>query len=372
MVPLLRREWPLLMLLGLLGLSFTPLGHSMLGAAGEGALAVTFLVLLLAIVVGAFRVVHHADAIAHRVGEPLGTLVLTLSVIGIEVALVVAMMLQGAADPTAARDTMFAVVMLAMNLVLGLSLVSAGSRFGQAIHNMSGASTFLGTLIVLGTLSLVLPRFTTSAPGGQPSTLQSWFLVGASVFCYGMFVSMQLGGRREWFQESGVATDQSGAVAGHHDVDTCRGGVKALTGFLLAYLVAIILLAEHLAHGLEGVIESTGLPHALGGVVIAGIILAPEGMAAIQSAKQNRPQRVINLSVGSALSTIGLTVPAVLAVAIYKHTPVELGLEPVEILLLTLTFAVSVVTLCTGRTTFLHGVLHLAIFVAYLVLIFDD
>ncbi len=364
-----KREWPLAGLALLLGTFFTPMGHSLLDPAGGAALAVAFTVLLAAILAGAFRVVHHAEAIAHRLGEPLGTLILTLSVIGIEVALVVAMMLQGHADSTAGRDTMFAVVMLAMNLILGLALVSGGSRFGQSVHNLSGASTFLGALVVLGSLSLIFPRLTTSAPGGQPSQLQSWFLIGASIFCYGMFIVMQVGQRKDWFQES--RDREPGGNLSHPAASTTTGPLWPMITLLLCYLLGIILLAEHLAHGLEGVVESSGLPHALGGVVIAAIILAPEGMAAVQAAKQNQPQRVINLSVGSALSTIGLTVPAVLLVSIITRSPLELGLESVEILLLALTFLMSIITLCTGRTTFLHGVLHLAIFVAYLVLIFD-
>ncbi|MDA0803696.1 MAG: calcium:proton antiporter [Planctomycetota bacterium] len=364
-----RREWPLVALVLFLGASFTAVGHSIIEPAGGVALAVAFTVLLGAILAGVFRVVHHAEAIAHRVGEPLGTLILTLSVIGIEVALVMAMMLQGNADATAARDTMFAVVMLAMNLILGLALVSSGSRFGQSVYNLSGSSTLLGVLVVLGSLSLIFPRLTVSAPGGQPSCLQSWFLIGASIFCYGMFIVMQVGDRKDWFQE--LVNRGPGEEAPHGAASRTTRPLWPMLTLLLCYLLGIILLAEHLAHGLEGVVESTELPHAIGGVVIAAIILAPEGMVAIQAAKHNQPQRVINLSVGSALSTIGLTVPAVLVVSMFTQHPVELGLEQVEILLLALTFIVSIITLCTGRTTFLHGILHLAILMAYLVLIFD-
>lgn len=361
----IRAEWPLALLLAVAAFVFLGPGHDILGGALSVKLGVAFAVLLGTIICGAFRVVHHAEAIAERLGEPLGTLVLTLAVIGIEVALVVATMMGGHAEAGTARDTMFAVVMLAINLVFGFSLVSGGARFGNAVHNASGSTTYLAVLVVLGGLSMVFPRMTTSAPGGYPSALQAWFLLGVSLFGYIMFLSMQMGQGRDWFQEA------SGAAAPAHGHGARADSLASRMVLLLVYLGAIILLAESMAHGLEGVIEGAGLPSALAGVAIAAVILAPEGFAAIQAAEAKHGQRVVNLTLGSALSTIGLTVPAVLAVSFFKGVPVELGLEATEILLLALTFLLSTITLCTGRATYVHGIMHLALFLAYLVLIFD-
>lgn len=360
-----RAEWPLALLLAVSAVVFLGPGHDILGGALSVKLGVAFAVLLGTIICGAFRVVHHAEAIAERLGEPLGTLVLTLSVIGIEVALVVATMMGGHAEVGTARDTMFAVVMLAINLVFGLSLVSGGARFGNAAHNATGSTTYLAVLVVLGGLSLVFPRMTTSAPGGQPSALQAWFLLGVSLFGYIMFLCMQMGKGRDWFQEA------PGNTAPSHGHKTRADSLATRIVLLLVYLGAIILLAESMAHGLEGVIDGLGLPAALGGVAIAAVILAPEGFAALQAADAHQGQRVVNLTLGSALSTIGLTVPAVLAVSFFKDLPVELGLEPTEILLFALTVLLSTITLCTGRATYVHGIMHLALFLAYMVLIFD-
>lgn len=338
-------------------------GHALEAMGGVGV-AAQFALLLSAIVWGAFRVVHHAEDIAHVLGEPAGTLVLTLAVIGIEVALVVAVMLGGHADPTAARDTMFSVIMLALNLVLGLALLVGGYARGQSQHNLQGSTAYVGTLIVLGGLSLVWPRISESAPDGRVSTLQEWFLVATSIVCYSVFLVMQTGRTRGWFQDVEERDDAAGHIA--------HGSLRSAIPLLLAYLGLIILLAEQMAHSLESVVVDLGLPKAFAGLVIATIILAPEGMATLKSARQGSMQRAVNLSLGAALSTIGLTVPAVLAVSLATGQTVELGLEPTEILLLVLTYMLSINTMSTGRTTHLHGLLHVALFCAYVVLIFDQ
>lgn len=338
-------------------------GHALEAMGGVGV-AAQFALLLSAIVWGAFRVVHHAEDIAHVLGEPAGTLVLTLAVIGIEVALVVAVMLGGHADPTAARDTMFSVIMLALNLVLGLALLVGGYARGQSQHNLQGSTAYVGTLIVLGGLSLVWPRISESAPDGRVSTLQEWFLVATSIVCYSVFLVMQTGRTRGWFQD----VEEREGAAGH----LAHGTLRSAIPLLLAYLGLIILLAEQMAHSLESVVVDLGLPKAFAGLVIATIILAPEAMATLNAAKTGSMQRAVNLSLGAALSTIGLTVPAVLAVSLATGQSVELGLEPTEILLLVLTYMLSINTMSTGRTTHLHGLLHVALFCAYVVLIFDQ
>jgi Ca2+:H+ antiporter len=359
----LRNEGALLLLVAVAILSLTGGCHAMEHLGGIGV-AMQFALLLSAILWGAFRVVHHAEDIAHILGEPLGTLVLTLAVIGIEVALVVAVMLGGQAEPTAARDTMFSVLMLSLNLVLGLALLVGGYARGQSRHNLQGSTSYVGTLIVLGGLSLVWPRISESAPDGRASVLQEWFLVGASVACYVVFLVMQTGRTRGWFQD-----------VEEQDTDSSHGAapksLRSAVPLLLVYLGLIILLAEQMAHSLENVVVDVGLPKAIAGLVIASIILAPEAMATLNAAKQGSMQRAVNLSLGAALSTIGLTVPAVLAVSLATGQPVELGLEPTEILLLALTYMLSINTMSTGRTTHLHGLLHVALFCAYVVLIFD-
>ena len=361
--PWLRREAALLLLVAVSAASLAGGGHALEAMGGFGV-AAQFALLLSAIVWGAFRVVHHAEDIAHVLGEPAGTLVLTLAVIGIEVALVVAVMLGGQAEPTAARDTMFSVIMLALNLVLGLALLAGGCARGQSQHNLQGSTAYVGTLIVLGGLSLVWPRISESAPDGRVSPLQEWFLVATSIVCYSVFLVMQTGRTRGWFQDVEERDDAAGHIA--------HGSLGSAIPLLLAYLGLIILLAEQMAHSLESVVVDLGLPKAFAGLVIATIILAPEGMATLKSARQGSMQRAVNLSLGAALSTIGLTVPAVLAVSLATGQAPELGLEPTEILLLTLTYLLSINTLSTGRTTHLHGLLHVALFCAYVVLIFDQ
>ncbi|MDA1008207.1 MAG: calcium:proton antiporter [Planctomycetota bacterium] len=357
-----RNEWPLIPLV-LLGALFLFGGGALFGDHPSNALLmVQFCVVLCAILCGVFAVLRHADAISHRLGDPLGTLILTLAVISIEVALVVAMMAGGAADSTAARDTMFAVVMITMNLMLGLCLISGGARFGQSSHNLHGASSFLGVLVLLGTLSLVFPRLTTSAPGGQPSSLQAWFLIGVSCVCYGVFLLLHTGQMRGWFQDQ-----DSTAMAVDHAVPT----VGRSSVFLVIYILLIVCLAETMAHSVETLLTASGLPRALGGLLIALIVLAPEGLSGYRAASLGQMQRAVNLCVGSALSTIGLTVPMVLVASFFLGHPVDLGLESTEIMLLALTFLLAGNTLSTGRTSWLHGVLHVSLFIAFLVLMFD-
>lgn len=257
MICFIRNELPLFLLFGLVAAAFGGLTTPLEAKAGV-ALALQFGLLLATIIWGAFRVVHHAEAIAHEVGEPAGTLVLTLSVIGIEVALVVALMLGGQADPTAARDTMLSVVMLAINLVLGLALLFGGARHGGSMHNLQGSAAYLGTLIVLSGLSLVWPRIADSAPGGQVSALQAPFLVGVSLVCYGVFLAIQVGQARGWFQDRPVTEPPRGeqqepepSLGAERDIGAV--GLPGRVVLLLAYLALIILLAEQMAHLLEQV-----------------------------------------------------------------------------------------------------------------------
>lgn len=333
--------------------------------------AVVLTILIAVMMWCAFNVVHHAECLAGLLGEPYGTLILTLSVIGIEVALIAAVMLTGGGGPTVARDTMFSVLMIAMNGLVGLSLIIGGLKHRTQAYNLQGANAFLSVLVPLAAFALVLPRFTASAPGGELSLLQAVFAVVMSVILYGVFLTIQTVSHSEIFRqpviEGAGASDEQ--VPGH----AASGLRSAPFHFfaLLAALLPIILLSKELALYVNVGLLASGAPIALGGFLVAAIILTPEGLSAVQAAADNQLQRSVNITLGSAVATIGLTVPAVLAIGWFTGIRVELGLEMTEILLLLLTILVSVITFVSPRTNMLQGMVHLALFAAYVMLIFD-
>ena len=324
--------------------------------------AIVFVLLLSAVGWGAFSVLRHAEALAQLLGQPLGTIVLTLSVILIEVAMIVALLVTGPDNPTVARDTMFAVLMIVLNGLVGACLLVGGIRHHQQRVNVDGAGAFLSALIVLGGLSLVLPTVTVSKPGGEASLPLSFFLIVTSLLVYGFFLFIQTGRYRGWFKDEGEAV-------GHSHLATYSTTVHVV--LLIAHLVPIVLLAKQMATFVDAGIHSAGLPTAIGGALIAAIVLAPEGMVAIRAAAGNSIQQSVNICLGSGLATIGLTVPAILLVAFLTGESIELGLLPWNIVLLAVTFLLSMQTLPTGRTSSLLGVLHLVLFGAYVVLIFE-
>lgn len=323
--------------------------------------------LLAVIVWAAFGVVHEAEEIAHRLGEPLGTLVLTLSIVIIEVALISAVMLSAKDAPTLGRDTMFAVLMIVLNGVVGLGLLVGGLRHHQQRYNLQGASAFLSVIIPLTTIALVIPNFTSSTSDGTLTTLQA---VAFSVFTlalYGAFLLIQTGRHSEFFidaetQETGHAGDAAAASG---------GGIARHLGLLLANVVPIVILAKSLAVILDHGIAALGAPSALGGVLIAAIVFTPEGISALRAVARNELQRAINLCLGAATSTVGLTVPAVLAIGLLTGQTVVLGLKPTEMTLLAVTLILSTQTFSGTRTTVLEGAVHLVLFFVYLVLIFS-
>ena len=340
----------------------------------SGAVVLT---LLIAVMMWcAFNVVHHAECLADLLGEPYGTLILTLSVIGIEVALIAAVMLTGGGGPTVARDTMFSVLMIAMNGLVGLSLIIGGLKHRTQAYNLQGANAFLSVLVPLAAFALVLPRFTASAPGGELSLLQAVFAVVMSVILYGVFLTIQTVSHSEIFRQPVVESagvegaDDSGGAAHGHAADGLRSAPFHFFA-LLAALLPIILLSKELALYVNVGLLASGAPIALGGFLVAAIILTPEGLSAVQAAADNQLQRSVNITLGSAVATIGLTVPAVLAIGWFTGIRVELGLEMTEILLLLLTILVSVITFVSPRTNMLQGMVHLALFAAYVMLIFD-
>jgi Ca2+:H+ antiporter len=307
--------------------------------------------------------VHHAETVAHRVGEPFGTLILAIAVTVIEVGLIVSLMLANReAASTLARDTVFAACMIIVNLLLGLCLVAAAKHQREARFTRTGATAALSTLATLMVLTLVLPNFTISAAGPVYSQAQLTFVASFSLILYITFVFVQTVGNRDYFLPKGP-------LAARDDAHAERpSGKSAWMSFavLVASLGAVVLMAKSLSGSLEAMVAAANAPRALVGVVIAGIVLLPESLAAVRAASANRLQTSLNLAFGSALATIGLTIPAVAATSFMLGLPLILGLDPKGMVLLALALFIAALSVARGRTTVLHGAVHLVIFAAYL------
>lgn len=311
--------------------------------------------------------VRHSEALAERLGEPYGTLLLTLAVIVIEVSLIAAIMLTGDAAPTLARDTMLAVLMIVLNGLVGGALLIGGIVHREQDYNLRGARAFISVLVPLSVFSLVLPVFTVSTDEPTFSTGQSILFGLLTALLYAVFLAIQTGRHRAFFlmetEPAGGDNEREGHARG-------TGSVPYHVVFLLLALLPIIFLSKHMAKLVDFGTSTVGAPTALGGIVIAALVLTPEGIAAMRAAYANRLQRSINLLLGAALSTIGLTVPAVLAVGVITGQTVVLGLDNVQMVLLLLTLLLSAITFGGVRTNLLQGAVHLVIFLAYLVLVF--
>lgn len=308
--------------------------------------------------------VHHAEVVAHRVGEPFGTLVLAVAVTVIEVSLIVSLMLAGGADATTlARDTVFAAMMIILNGIIGICLLAGGLRHHEQRFTLRGVSAALCVLAAMGVLALVLPNYVTSAPGATYAPSQLIFVAVVSLILYGTFVMVQTVRHRDYFLPS--EEDQSTSTDTHAEPPDDGTAVIAF-GILLAALVAVVFLAKTLAGTVETAVLSAGLPLSVVGIVIAGLVLAPESLAAFRAARRNRIQTSLNLALGSALATIGLTIPTVAVVSLMLGIPLSLGIDNKSLTLLILSLFVATITLGTGRTTILHGAVHLVIFAAYL------
>jgi Ca2+:H+ antiporter len=329
-----------------------------------GVMGVVFLWLFLAVLWSAISVVRHADSIAIKCGEPYGTLILTLSAITIEVMMISAAMLHGKNNPTLARDMMFAVIMIALNGLIGLSLLLGGLRHREQHYNLQGASAYLNTIMALSVLGLVLPNFTTSLSGPRFSTVQEIFLAVTAIGLYAIFLLIQTMRHSDYFMD----TRGAGHFSEHH------AGAMHSTIYhavmLILYLLVVIVLAEKFAIPLDNSIERFGMPQAFGGAIVAGLVLAPEALSAINAARKNQLQRSVNILHGSVLASIGLTIPAVLTIGMISKRTVTLGIEGGNLPLLLLTLAVSVVTFTSGKTSVLQGCIHLLLFAVFLLLIF--
>jgi Ca2+:H+ antiporter len=326
--------------------------------AGHGLLTALEVVVLIATV---FAAVHHAEIVAHRVGEPFGSLVLALAVTVIEVALIVSVMIKGGKDVASlARDTVFAAVMIVCNGIVGLCLLAGGVLHYEQGFQTRGANAALSVLIALTSLTMLFPNVTTSTVGGTFSPAQLVFAGVVSLVLWSAFVFIQTVRHRDYFLPEGDEEE-------HAEPPTNSLAVWS-AGLLLVCLTAVVLLAKALTPALEQFVDRKGAPKSVVGVVIAALVLLPEGLSAFQAARKNRLQTSMNLALGSALASIGLTIPAVAAVSLLLHVPLTLGLEPKEIVLLIVTLVLSQSTLGMGRTTVLQGVVHLVLFGAFLFL----
>ncbi|MFD7909338.1 calcium:proton antiporter [Streptomyces sp. NPDC059752] len=311
--------------------------------------------------------VHHAEVVAHRVGEPFGSLVLAVAVTVIEVALIVTLMADGG-DKSAslARDTVFAAVMITCNGIVGLSLLVGALRNRIAVFNPEGSGAALATVATLATLSLVLPTFTTSKPGPEFSAAQLIFAAVASLALYGLFVAVQTVRHRSYFLPVDTGTG-SGDADGHAEPPTVRAALLSL-GLLLIALVAVVGDAKAVSPTIERAVAAAGLPQAVVGVIIALLVLLPETLAAVRAARRDRVQTSLNLAYGSAIASIGLTIPAIALASIWLSGPLLLGLGPIHMVLLALTVVVSALTIVPGRATLLQGGVHIVLLAAYLFL----
>jgi Ca2+:H+ antiporter len=319
--------------------------------------------ILVAVVLSA---VHHAETVAHRVGEPFGTLVLALAVTIIETGLILSLMLANPETTTAlARDTVFAAAMIILTLLLGLCLLVGGAVHAEQRFTRTGVTAALGTLATLIVLTLVLPNFTVAAPGPTYSPVQLAFVAAGSLILYLTFVFVQTVQHRAYF----LPLEDNEEVAGHPPVPTDRDSWLSFA-LLFISLGAVVLMAKSLSYPLEQAVSSAGLPLTVVGVAIAAIVMLPESIAAVRAAAANRLQTSMNLALGSALATIGLTIPAVAVASFFLQLPLELGLGPASMTLLALTLFVSSLSIARGRTTVLHGAVHLVIFAAFILTTF--
>ena len=307
--------------------------------------------------------VHHAEVIAHRVGEPFGTLVLALAVTVIEASLIVSMMLAGGADTAAlARDTVFATVMIICNGVIGICLLLGSMKHGVIDFKPEGTTPALAVLATLSVLTMVLPDFTSSTPGPTLSNAQLAFTGIVSLILYGIFIFVQTIRHRNYFLPSDTGSEDT-----HANPPSAATAFISLA-FLLISLVAVVGLAKVLAPAIETAVVSAGMPHAVVGIAIALMVLLPETVAAVRAARNDRMQTSFNLALGSALATIGLTIPVVAAISIFIGLPLALGLPAKEITLLALTLLLTSMTLASGRATVLQGAVHLVVFAVFLFL----
>jgi len=358
--PMPRSAWIFPALAVLLFAAATALGFTFTPSAGGLVFAAVLLVILFGTV---FAAVHHAEVIAERIGEPYGTLLLTLAVTVIEVALIATIMLGEKPTPTLARDTVFAVVMIVCNGLVGICILAGGLRYREQDVQVTGSNLYLSVLIVLATITLILPNYTLTTPGPLYSAAQLAFVSVVTIILYGVFLYTQTIRHRDYFI---IESDGAGDDAGDASSRTLMLSVV----LLLVSLLAVVLLAKKFSLVVDAGAAAIGAPPAFAGILVALLILLPESVAAIAAARKNDLQKSINLALGSSLATIGLTIPAVAVVAYALDKTLLLGLEQREVILLVMTFLLSMLTFGTGRTNILFGLVHLVVFAVFVFMVF--
>lgn len=353
---------------------------ALIGAEAVVPQLVVFIWLFATIMWGAFTVVRHAEELAHRLGEPYGTLILTMSVTIIEVSFIFVVMLNSDAGSTLARDTIFAVLMITLNGMAGICMLVGGMRHREQSYNLQGAQAFLAVIIPLAVVALILPNFTTSTEGPTLSHPQAVILAILTVSLYGVFLAIQTVRHTNFF----TSPDEANPKLPNPDADTESEGEEPAkvinisqyttryhTILLLAALVPVVIMTEELAHIVESGIETISAPEALAGVLVAILVLSPEAVGAVRAALANQLQRAVNIALGSALATISLTVPSVLIIGVVTGRHITFGLPGEEMVLLALTLIVCTLTFSSRRTNVLQGAVHLVLFAIYAMLLFN-
>jgi Ca2+:H+ antiporter len=306
-------------------------------------------------------VVSHAESLARRLGEPYGTLLLTLTITSIEVVAISAVVRHGGPNPTLMRDTLLALIMIIMNGMVGVTLLIGGVKHREQTFNLQGANAYLSVLLPLATFALIMPDYTQTTPGPIYSVAQQFVLVIVSLALYLLFLVLQTGRYHGYFEDAGAAAEAHGAGA----------PVWFSTVMLAAYMAAVVYLVEQFGPPIDYLLETLQAPAPLGGILIALLVATPESIGAVKAALDNQMQRAVNIFLGSVLATIGLTIPSVLVINHLLERPVVLGVEHTDLALLILTLALSMITFTSGRTNMLQGVVHLLLFAAYILLIFQ-
>ncbi len=358
--PIPRSAWIFPALAIILFAAATALGFTFTPSPAGLVFAAALLVILFGTV---FAAVHHAEVIAGRIGEPYGTLLLTLAVTIIEVALIATIMLGEKPVPTLARDTVFAVVMIVCNGLVGVCIMAGGLRYREQDVQVTGSSLYLSVLIVLATITLILPNYTLTTPGPIYSAAQLGFVSVVTIILYGVFLYTQTILHRNYFINKATGDTDDAAYASN------RMFASSIL-LLLVSLLAVVLLAKKFSLVVDAGTALMGAPPAFAGILVALLILLPESVAAIAAARKNDLQKSINLALGSSLATIGLTIPAVAITAYMLDMQLVLGLNEQEVVLLVLTFVLSMLTFVTGRTNILFGLVHLVVFAVFLLLVF--
>lgn len=372
----------LLIVIWLIVVGFSIFGHSILGDSMSPSVAgVVFLVLLITIIAAAFGVVKEADELAHKLGEPYGTLILTLSIVSIEVVLIAAVMLGPGEVATIGKDSIFSVMMIIMNLVIGLCILLGGKKFGEQEYNSQGTMSYIAMIIMLGGLSMLLPNFIQGAGGGAFTNVQAVVLSVFIVILYGFFLAFQVKGYSHLYVQPKAgfmevpyeerisvskSDDKNNALTKEDKKEIC---IRAV--ILILMILPIVLLSHNMATVVNYGIKAANLPPQLGGVLIAFIVFTPESMTAVKAALNNEFQRAINLCHGAFVSTVGLTVPAVLTIGLITGKTVLFGLTSTETILFIITLLLSLMTFAGKRTTPFVGIMHLVLFATFILLIFN-